>query len=235
MSIADIRGIRRQTPIKSPESMLDTVRALGIVPFFVNGIHGFSVEELTEGGFWFDDDTLGPWDWKIHLVQSGEIAYGKFLLGGKSAFATVPWYRELVNYRRSLPKYAPEGLQKEVLDFIISRGSVTVRELRVEFSLKKNQVDAILTKLENQTRIVIGDIKRVYRGEDLHYNGWQTASFCTPDELFAPSGVPFGPLKAEPALSDNLHSPSDSYALLREHILSIAPEATEKQILKLLG
>ena len=235
MSIADIRGLRRNTPIKSPESMLDTVRALGIVPFFVNSIPGYSVEELTEGGLWFDDITLGPWDWKIHLVQSGEIAYGKFLLGGKSAFATIPWYMELVNYRRSLPKYTPEGIQKQVLDFISSHGSATVRELRREFGLKKNQVDTILTKLENQTRVVIGDIIRVYRGEDLHYNGWQTASFCTPDDLFAQDTPSFGPLKAGPAFTTPRHSPAESYGLLRRHILSLAPEATDKQIQTLLG
>ena len=39
-------------------------------------------------------------------------------------------------------------------------------------------------KVQMGTWTVIGDIQRVYRGPDLHYNGWQRASNTTPDELF---------------------------------------------------
>ena len=76
---------------------------LGIVPFFTSAIPGYSIKELTQPGFWFDgeEDSLGPWDWKIDCLQNGGIAYGKFLCGGKAAFATVPFYRELMNVRRA--------------------------------------------------------------------------------------------------------------------------------------
>lgn len=64
------------------------------------------MQDMTRPGFWFDDDGagLGPWDWKIDVVQQGDIAYGKFI-GGKAAFATVEWYAHLMNWRRSLPRY----------------------------------------------------------------------------------------------------------------------------------
>lgn len=92
-------------PIDSAEAMIAEIKRLGIVPFVNCGIPGWSVHELTAPGCWFDTEgVLGPWDWKIDCVQTGEIAFGKFL-GGKSAFMTIEFYRELMNYRRSLPKY----------------------------------------------------------------------------------------------------------------------------------
>ena len=53
---------------------------LGIVPFFTSAIPDYSIKELTQPGFWFDgeEDSLGPWDWKIDCLQNGGIAYGKF-------------------------------------------------------------------------------------------------------------------------------------------------------------
>lgn len=93
-------------PIDSPESMVAAIRHFGILPFFRCGIPGWSVEECTAPGCWFfeDDAILGPWDWKIDAVREGDIAYGKFL-GGKAAFATAAWYKELMNWRRSQPRW----------------------------------------------------------------------------------------------------------------------------------
>lgn len=95
-------------PIDSAERMIAAVRTFGIVPFFRNSIPGWSIEEHTAPGYWFgkeeDGGGLGPWDWKIDTIREGDIAYGKFL-NGKAAFATVEWYRHLMNWRRSLPQY----------------------------------------------------------------------------------------------------------------------------------
>ena len=76
--------------VNSPEAMIAAIKACGIIPFFENAIAGYSIEEMTPRAYWFDGEegTLGPWDWKIDAVQTGEIAYGKFLCGGKAAFAT---------------------------------------------------------------------------------------------------------------------------------------------------
>ena len=220
--------------------MVETVKDLGIVPFFENSIHGYSIEEMTPPEFWFDGDELGPWDWKIACVQSGEIAYGKFLWGGKAAFATVECYRELMNYRRSLPKYQPSGPLQKIMDYVDENGSITIREVRALLGVKKAAADAAIARLENQTRLVIGDFQRVYRGPDLHYNGWQTASFCKPDDLFgAPEsesprwkGFPFAD-DAQSISTD--HTPEESLQWLRQRVLTIAPHATPKELDKLLG
>ena len=92
-------------PINSPESMVSAIREFGVLPLFRSSIPGWSVEDMTAPGCWFDtEDVLGPWDWKVDAVRQGDIAYGRFI-DGKAAFATLEWYRHLMNWRRSLPRY----------------------------------------------------------------------------------------------------------------------------------
>jgi hypothetical protein len=232
---------QRPPHIASAEAMLDTILELGIVPFFVNVIPGYSIEEMTAPENWFDTQenlTYTPWDWKIPCVQSGEIAYGKFLLGGKAAFATVEWYRELRNYRQAQEKYRPDTAQKQILDYLKENGSISIKEIRGLLGIKKGQADALVTRLMMQCRVITGDIIRVYRGEDLHYNGWQTSSFCTPEALFD-TGTPFAGFPGFPFQEDAglevKHSPEESYRLLQQKIRSLVPEATDKQIAKLLA
>ena len=93
--------------IDCSERMIEVIREAGIIPLFRSAVPGWSIEDLTVPGCWFDDNDegiLGPWDWKVDAVQQGDIAYGKFL-GGKAGFATPQWYAHLMNWRRSIPKY----------------------------------------------------------------------------------------------------------------------------------
>lgn len=88
--------------------MIATIREEGFIPFFRCAFPGWSIEERTAPGHWFgkeeDGGSLGPWDWKIDAVRSGDIAYGKYLRR-KAVFATRHWYGHLSNWRRSLPYY----------------------------------------------------------------------------------------------------------------------------------
>ena len=226
--------------VSSAETMLDTILELGIIPFFENPIPGYSIEEMTPPENWFDTQenlSFTPWDWKIPCVQSGEIAYGKFLFGGKAAFATIKWYAHLRNYRQSLDKYQPDTDQQKILDYLKENGSIGIKEIRGLLDIKKGQADAIMTRLMMQCRVVTGDIIRVYRGPDLHYNGWQTSSFCTPESLFdtpAFAGWPGFPFAEESGLAVNC-SPSESLALLTNHIRHLCPSATSAQLNRLLG
>ena len=225
--------------VVSAESMLGAIEALGIVPFFENPIPGYSIEEMTSKDHWFDtqeDLRRTPWDWKIDCVQSGDVAYGKFLWGGKAAFATVVWYAELMNWRRSQPKYQPLPDQRRVLDWLEEHDTIGIKDIRGLLGVKKSAADALMTRLQMQCRVVTGDITRVYRGPDLHYNGWQVSSFCTPESLFCadalpgPGGFPFG----EARTLEVDRSPADSLARIVDHIRGIAPSATEKEIMKML-
>ena len=238
MSIVHHAGNPARPRVTSPESMYETIMELGLVPFFENPVPGYSIEEMTPPQFWFDGDgaALGPWDWKIFAVQSGDIAYGKFLWGGKAAFATLDWYGHLLNWRRSQPKYQPTAPQRQILAYLEQYGSIGIREVRGLLGVKKSEADTLITRLQLQCRVVTGDILRVYRGEDLHYNGWQRSSFCTPEALFeAPSGAAGNPFFSGSGLSIPTCPPEESLAALIAHVQKIAPEATGAQIRKMLG
>ncbi len=233
------KAVSKQPPrITCAEAMLVTIREMGIVPFFENTIPGYSIEELTPADNWFDTQenlSFTPWDWKIACVQDGGIAYGKFLFGGKAAFATLEWYRELRAWRQSQSKYQPDAAQLQILDYLKENGSIGIKEIRGLLGIKKGQADALVTRLMMQCRLVTGDIIRVYRGPDLHYNGWQVSSFCTPEALFD-TALPFPgfPFAEEDSLEVD-HSPEEAYARLKEKIRSLAPEATDRDIARLLG
>lgn len=242
MSIGHHAGNLSAPTIVSAETMMRAILECGLVPFFENPVAGYSVEEMTDPYWWFDGEggVLGPWDWKIDCVQSGDILYGKFLCGGKAAFATFEWYRELRNYRQSLPKYALlDGPQTLVMDYVKEHGAISVKEVRGLLGIKKSAADALLTKLQMQCRLVIGDLVRVYRGADLHYSGWQVASFCMPEDLAgsfggfpgAPAGFPFG---HEDSLECS-HSPSESFELLSRHITELTGETSPRLIAGILG
>ena len=206
--------------ISSPETMERAIRETGIIPFFKSDIPGYSIKEQTLPGFWFDDgDTLGPWDWKIDCLESGDIAYGKFLCGNKAAFATIPFYRELMNLRCATTQPDKDG--QKIMAYLEERGSITIKEVRALLGVKKAAADAAIGKLQHQCRVVTGVIERVYRGPEQTYNGWQVAYFCTPESLFD------DPLQTE-------HTPEKSQEFLVDHIAGLFPEASKKQISRIL-
>ena len=223
--------------VTGPEAMVETVLELGIVPFFANHIPGFSIEEMTPEENWFDtQDNLSytPWDWKIACVQSGDIAYGKFLCGGKAAFASLEWYRELRAWRLAQEKYRPDTAGQKVLDYLAENGSVGIKEVRGLLGIKKGQADALMTKLQMQCRVITGDIARVYRGPDLHYNGWQVSSFCTPEAFFdfaAPPGFPF----SKDFSLEVDHSADEAWERLSAKIRQLNPACTDANLRRLLA
>ena len=219
--------------VRSAEGMLSLIKEFQLIPFFSGPIAGYSVEEHTPPEMWFTDECLGPWDWKIDCVQSGDIAYGKFLCGGKAAFATVDAFRELINWRRSLPKYSPTPDQKIILDYMEEHGSITVPEVRRLLGITKSAADALLGKIQMQTRIITGDIERVYRGPDLRYNVWQRSSFCSPEALFEDMDFPFPGFKPR-TLRSSL-TPAESLGFLIDTIRKACGDVPDKAIMKVLG
>ena len=219
--------------VRDWESMLDLIRHFGLIPFFTNPIPGFSIQEHTSREYWFTEDNLGPWDWKIDCVQSGDVAYGKFLWGGKAAFATVEVYRELMNWRRSLPKYQPSAEQQKVLDLMAGQGSVSVADIRKLLGIKKSAADSLLGRLQMQTRVITGDITRVYRGPDLQYSGWQRSSFCAPEDLFEDMDFPFPGYKPRTLKSER--TPDQSYLFLQETVRAHCPAVPDQVLLKMLA
>lgn len=205
--------------IDCPERMLEAIRHYGIVPFFKCGIPGWSIEEMTPRECWFfSSDQLGPWDWKIDVIQSGEIAYGKFMQR-KAAFATAEYYGHLLNWRRAQQKYAlvpqkPRTVNDRLnalmapvtMEAIQEFGAVESSELRQMLEervpaelrkgvgghmekyllpkVKKQALEFVLQHLEMGCYVITGDFRRVYRGHNAEYSGWQRASLTTPEAMF---------------------------------------------------
>ena len=170
-----ISNMSKKLKISSPGTMIELIREQGMIPFFRSAVPGWSIEEQTAPGCWFfeTEGILGPWDWKIDVVRTGEIAYGKFL-AGKAAFATLEWYRHLMNWRRSLPLYRialgekydarsqsekkMQRLAAAALAHIRKSGECGAKELRTVLSaidreVKKSTVDSVLQFLQMGTWI----------------------------------------------------------------------------------
>ncbi len=233
MPINRTLGEIRTPAVLSADGMLSLIKEYQLIPFFVNPIPGYSVEEHTPPDLWFTEDNLGPWDWKIECVRSGDIAYGKFLFGGKAAFATVDVYREIMNWRRSLPKYKPTPDQQKVLDYLEEQGSITVPEVRKLMGVTKSAADALLARIQMQSRIITGDITRVYRGMDLKYSGWQRSSFCTPEALFEELDFPFPGF--QPRTLRSSLTPDESLEFLKETVRKVCGDVPDKVLMKMLG
>ncbi len=233
MAITRAIGEVRTPVVRSGDEMLHLIQEYRLIPFFANLVPGYSVEEHTPPENWFSEESLGPWDWKIECIRSGDIAYGKFLLGGKASFATLDVYRELANWRRSLPKYKPTPDQQKVLDYMTEQGSITVPEVRKLMGITKSAADTLLSKIQMQTRLITGDITRVYRGADLQYSGWQRSSFCAPESLFEELDFPFPGYKPQTLKSSLL--PEESLDFLKETIRKACGDVPEKVLMKILG
>lgn len=144
--------------IDCAQAMITAIRQTGIMPLFRCGVPGWSVEERTAPGFWFmEDEELGPWDWKVDAVREPDIMYGKFL-GGKAAFATRSWYRELMNWRRSLPRYrtalgekSPGKTQGERLMKVLA--PIVLQALRENGALETGELRSLCAGRLTQTQV----------------------------------------------------------------------------------
>ena len=87
---------------------------------------------------------------------------------------------------------------------------------------------------------MVGDFRRVYRGPNLEYKGWQKSSITTPDALFdtfsSNSSAPYWARNSldnsEPVLPDC--SPVESRDTIIGKIMECFPETEYEEIVKLI-
>ena len=218
--------------LDSPRAVLETVEALGFLPFFANEIPGFSLEEHTPAALWFTEEP-GPWEWKGELASSGRCAYGKFFRG-RAGFISRAWFPAFANYRRDgydfdarfddgLASYREKGLY----DTLSERGSLSSLEIRRLAGYGKDGekgFDGLITRLQMQTYVLITNFEYALDKHGREY-GWGLARYGTPELLFGADWL------ADAYREEPTESRRRVYARLRE----LCPEATEKQLRKLLG
>jgi hypothetical protein len=175
----------------------------------------------------FDD---GGWDWPLWkwkgpIVTEGHCVYGKFF-NGKAGFISRDWWPDLCNYRRNTrPAPAESSIEDTILLTLAEHGSLITRELRSACGFDgpkmRSKFDSYVTRLQMACRIITEDF--VYpRDKHNHEYGWGWSLLTTPEQLLGRNAC------------QCTHTPQESFDLMFNHLKSLLPDATDKQIIKLL-
>ena len=210
--------------------MMEAIERIGLLPLLDSGVPGFSADELVvpECRYVMTDEGWDwpLWDWKGPLVTEGGFAYGKFF-NGKAGFVTMEWWPDLCNYRRAKHREPDEeSIEGVILDVLRVNGSMITRELRsacgFDGSKMRSKFDGYVTRLQMACRVVTEDFVYPHDKEGNRY-GWGWALLNTPEHLFG----------REACSCDR--TPEESRNRILTHLRSFLPNATERQLIKMIG
>lgn len=217
--------------LRCPDDVAELTEALGFLPFFANGIPGFSVEEHTPRELWFTEAD-GPWEWKGPIARTKRCLYGKFF-GGKAGFISLEWFPDFANYRRDgfdFDSRYESGLASRkdmnVYDTVSRYGTVLSKKLKSLCGYSKGGekgFDGVITRLQMQTYICVADFEYMRDKYGKQY-GWGVARYSTPEEL----------LGYEAVTSAYSREPSESLERILDHLKNVLPEADGARLLKMI-
>ena len=219
-----------QKEIYSSAQLMELIQQIGFLPLLDSGITGYSAEELVSDDCRYVVFPDGGWDWPLWkwkglIVTEGNCVYGKFF-DKKAGFVSRAWWPDFFNYRRSQhPVPAESSIEETILLTLQEQGSMITRELRVACGFTgpkmRSKFDAYVTRLQMGCYIVTEDF--VYP-QDRHGReyGWGWSLLTTPEQL----------LGREACLCQR--TPEESFKRLYDHFRTILPDATERQIMKLI-
>jgi hypothetical protein len=218
------------TEIHSCPELMDLIHEIGFLPLLDSGIRGYSAEELVDDECRYVVLPDGGWDWPLWkwkgpVVTEGNCVYGKFF-AGKAGFVSREWWPDLCNYRRSKFPTPKEGsIEETILLTLQEHGSLITRELRAACGFTgpkmRSRFDSYITRLQMACRIVTEDFVYPLDKHNREY-GWGWSLLTTPERL----------LDREACQCPR--TPQESFNLLFAHFKALLPEATDKQILKLI-
>ncbi|MBE6322227.1 MAG: hypothetical protein E7073_04325 [Bacteroidales bacterium] len=219
-----------QYEIHSCEQMMELIQHVGFLPLLVSGIPGYSAEDmadeycrytvLPEGGWEWP-----LWKWKGTIISESECVYGKFF-NGKAGFISRRWWADFCNYRRSVyPLPQENSIEDGIYQTIREQVSVVNRDLRAWCGFAgakmRSRFDGYVARLQMATRVVTEDFVYPHDKHGKEY-GWGWSLLTTPEQLYG----------KEACVADC--SPEESLARMTEHLHAVLPQATDKQITKLL-
>ena len=220
----------RRNQIHTCPELMELIQEVGFLPLLDSGIVGYSAEDMVDEEcryVVFDD---GGWDWPLWkwkgpIVQEGGCVYGKFF-AGKAGFVSREWWPDLCNWRRSkFPEPMEGSIEEAIVLTLAEHESLITRELRAACGFTgpkmRSKFDGYITRLQMATRIVTEDF--VYP-QDKHGReyGWGWSLLTTPELLFGREAC-----QCE-------RTPEESYQRIFKHLCQLLPEATDKQIRKLI-
>lgn len=219
-----------QKEIYNSAQLMELIQQIGFLPLLDSGITGYSAEELVSDDCRYVVFPDGGWDWPLWkwkgpIVTEGNCVYGKFF-DKKAGFISKAWWPDFYNYRRSQhPVPAESSIEETILLTLQEQGSMITRELRAACGFTgpkmRSKFDAYVTRLQMGCYIVTEDF--VYP-QDKHGReyGWGWSLLTTPEQL----------LGREACWCQR--TPEESFQRIYNHFRTILPDATERQIMKLL-
>ncbi len=224
----DVHGSRRL--IHSCPELMECIQHVGFLPLLESGIVGYSAEALMAEECRFTQFPDGSWEWPLWqwkgpVVTEGNCVYGKFF-ANKAGFVSREWWPDLLNWRRSQTPTPEEGTIEDVILMTLrEQGSMITRELRAacDFTGPKmrSRFDNYVGRLQMACYIVTEDFVYPTDKHGREYGfGWSLLT--TPEHL----------LGAEACQCER--TPEESYQRMFTHLTHLLPEATEKQIRRIL-
>ena len=222
--------MNRFSSIGSAAELMTLIDEIGFLPLLDSGIYGFSAEEIVDEDFRYVVFSDGGWDWPLwkwkgQIVTEMPCFYGKFF-AGKAGFISKAWWADFCNYRRSkFPLPESDSIEGSILDTLRSTGSLITRELRSACGFNgkgmRSKFDGYITRLEMATYIVTEDFVYPTDKHGREY-GWGWSLLTTPEALYGRDAC-----QCE-------RTPEESYQRIFDHLRQLLPEATERQIRKLI-
>lgn len=216
--------------IHSCPELIECIQQVGFLPLLESGIEGFCAEGMMAEECRFTEFPDGSWEWPLWqwkgpVVTEGNCVYGKFF-SGKAGFISREWWPDFYNWRRSQSPRPEEGtIEEAILMTLRENGSMITRELRAACGFTgpkmRGKFDAYIKRLQMACYIVTENF--VYPTDKHgHEYGFGWSLLTTPELL----------LGKDASLCH--HTPEESYLRMTEHLMRLLPDATEKQIKKIL-
>ena len=227
-----------QYEISSCPQLIERIQQLGFLPLLDSGIDGYCAEEMMAPDYHYVQFDDGSWEWPLWTwkgpaITEGNCVYGKFF-GGKAGFISREWWRDFYNYRRSIyPQPEIGSVEEAILTTLREQGSAVARDLRAACGMTgpkmRSRFDAYVNRLQMGCYIVTEDFvyPRDKHGKEYGF-GWQLLN--TPENLLGREAC----LPYTDETRTVLRTPQESYERILAHLREILPEATDKQLNKLI-
>ena len=217
--------------IYSAAGLMAYIQEVGFLPLLNSGVYGFSAEEIVAADCRYVVFPDGGWDWPLWkwkgpVVTEGNCVYGKFF-DKKAGFISREWWPDFFNYRRSKhPVPANGSIEETILLTLQEQGSLITRELRAACGFDgpkmRSKFDGYVTRLQMGCYIVTEDFVYPTDKHGKEY-GWGWSLLTTPETLYGHSAC------------ETECTPEESYCRLAHHFRTILPDASDKQIQRLIG
>ncbi len=233
--------------IETMDQLECLIQEWGFLPFFSNGVEGFSIEEIMNPDMLFGGDgENGAWEWKGPIISHWQSAYGKFFCG-KAGYVSLEWLPDFMNWRRALyPLRKQEKDARHILEVLVENESMLSRQLKkasgFSISRKRNAFnpdnptspivnkrngtafDALIAGLQMGTHVCIADFEYLISKKGEPY-GWGVARYCTPEAMYE--------FDYKEAVEGR--TPAQSCRRITEHLEKLFPDADRKQIERIVG